>query len=54
MPIEMVAVMDEFGETARDNTDLYKKHHLMEEDIVMAAKKAISRKINRASQTPQV
>jgi transketolase len=43
VPVEMVAIKDRFGESGSP-WELMKKMHLMPEDIVEAAKKAIARK----------
>ena len=42
-PIEMVAVMDKFGESGTPD-DLMKKYHLDTPDVVEAARKAVTRK----------
>lgn len=42
-PLEMVAVMDKFGQSGKPN-ELLKKYNLDSDDIVHAAEKAISRK----------
>ncbi|MFC2091509.1 transketolase family protein [Elusimicrobiota bacterium] len=43
VPVEMVAVRDSFGESGSPD-ELLKKYHLKSDDIVVAVKKAISRK----------
>jgi len=43
VPVEMVAVMDQFGQTGT-SLDLHKSRHLMEDDIVKAAIRVFSRK----------
>lgn len=43
LPVEMVAVMDSFGESGKPE-ELLKKYHLDTPDIVAAAERAISRK----------
>lgn len=44
MPIEMVAVNDSFGESGK-SIELHRSRHLMEDDIITAAKKSFSRKV---------
>lgn len=46
VPVEMVAVMDRFGQTG-SSIELHQSRGLMEENIVEAAMKAFSRKQNR-------
>jgi transketolase len=45
VPIEMVGMQDQFGESGAPE-QLYKKYHLTAEDIVIAVKKVLARKSN--------